>query len=69
MLKQLLDNCKNHDLLTDFQSAYHEHYSTETRLIKLTNNILWSMKRHQVTVIGILDLMAAFEMVDHYILL
>ena len=23
MLKQLLDHCKNHDLLPDFQSAYH----------------------------------------------
>ena len=63
MLKQLLDHCKNHDLLPDFQSAYCEHYSTETSLIKLTNDILWS-----ITAIVILDLLAAFDMVDHDIL-
>ena len=43
MLKQLLDHCKNHDLLPDFQSTYHEHYSTESYLVKLTSDILWSI--------------------------
>ena len=45
MVKQLLSHCENHDLLPDFQSAYCKHYSTETNLIKLTNDILWSMEK------------------------
>ena len=69
MLQQLLDHRKNHDLLQDFQSAYCEHCTTETSLIKLTNDILWSMERQQITAIVILDLSAAFDMVDHEILL
>ena len=69
MFKQLLSHCENHDLLPDFQSAYHEHYSTETSLIRLSNDILWSMERHQLTAIAILDLSAAFDTVDHEILL
>ena len=59
MLKQLLDHCKNHNPLPDFQSAYCEHYSTETSLIKLTNDMLWSVERQQITAIVILDLLAA----------
>ena len=69
MLKQLLGHCENHGLLPDFQSAYHEHYSTETSLIKLTNDILWSMERQQMTAIAILYLSAAFNTVDCEILL
>ena len=69
MLKQLLGYCENQDFLSDFQSAYHKHYSTETSLIKLTNDILWSMEKQQMTAIAILDLSAAFNTVDHEILL
>ena len=69
MLKQLQGHCENHDLLQDFQSAYHKHYSRETSLIKLTNDILWSMEKQQMTAIAILDLLVAFDTVDHEILL
>ena len=69
MLKQLLNHCENHDLLPDFQSAYHEHYTKETSLIKISNDILWLMERQHVTAIAILDLSAAFNTVDHEILL
>ena len=69
MLEQLLEDCENHNLLPDFQSAYQKHYSMETSLIRLTNNILWSMKRQQKTSLAILDLSAAFDTMDHDILL
>ena len=59
MLEQFLSHCENWDLLPDFQSAYCEHYSTETSLIKLSNDILWAMKRQHITAIAILDLSAA----------
>ena len=69
ILKQFLKHCENHNLLPDFQSAYQKHYSTETSLIRLTNNILWSMERQHITSLAILDLLAAFDTVDHDILL
>ena len=69
MLQQLMEHCKNHNLLPDFQSAYWKHYSTETSLIRLTNDILWSMERQHITSLSILDLSAAFNTVDHDILL
>ena len=59
MLKQLLEHSENHNLLPDFQSAYHKYYSMETSLIRLTNDILWSMERQHITSLAILGLSAA----------
>ena len=52
-----------------FQSAYWKHYSTEASCITLTNDILWSMERLQITSLAVLYLSAAFDTVDHDILL
>ena len=49
MLKQLIEHCKDHKLLPDFQSVYRKNYSTETSLIRLTNDILWSMEKQHLT--------------------
>ena len=38
-------------------------------IIKLVNDILWAMGNQQVTVVMALDLSAAFDTVDHDILL
>ena len=40
---QLLDHCTQQNLIPDFQSAYHKSHSTETCLLKLTNDILWGI--------------------------
>ena len=69
MLDQLLDHCNNNNLLPDFQSGYCQYYSTETSLININNDILWGMKNQEVTMMLILDLSAAFDTVDHSILL
>ena len=65
MLKQFIDHCTNYNLIPDFQSAYREHYSTETSLLKLCNDILTDMDNKKVTMMAILDLSAAFDTVDH----
>ena len=69
MLKQILQHCKDNHLLPDFQSAYQANYSTETGLVKLVNDILWSMEQRQIMMVVLLDLSAAFDTVDHDILL
>ena len=57
------------DLLPKLQSAYRKRYSTETALLKIYNDILLSMNQQHVTLLVLLDLSAAFDTVDHSILL
>ena len=65
MLKQLINHCNTNCLKLDFQSAYRENYSTETSLIRMYNDILWSMEKQPVTMMVTLDLSATFGMVEH----
>ena len=49
------------------QSAYKRNHSTETALLKVMNDILLNMNKQHVLVL--LDLSAAFDTIDHSILL
>ena len=62
-------HCEEHQFLPDFQSAYRQGYSTETSLIKMMNDIPWGMERKEITAVIILDMSAAFDTVDHNLLL
>ena len=68
-LSKLVQQATLAQLLPDFQLAYRKGYSTETSLIKMTNDILWSMERKEVTAVIVLDMSAAFDTVDHNLLL
>ena len=57
------------DLYPAYQSAYRKHHSTETAIIKIMNDILLSMNDQRVTLLLLLDLSAAFDTVDHALLL
>ena len=63
-LTQFNDHCRKHNLMPDYQSAYRENYSCETALMKILDDILWSMENVEVTA---LDLLVAFDTVDHEI--
>ena len=69
LLKQYLKHCDDNCLLPDFQSAYCPNYSTETSLVRMTNDILWAMEEQHITMMVILEVSAAFDTVDHNILL
>jgi len=58
-----------HGLMPQLQSAYRRHHSTETALLKVLSGIYAAIDRQQVTLLGLIDLSAAFDCVDHNILL
>ena len=64
---QLQKHFDKKSLLPNHQSAYRQHYSTETTLLNMCDNIL---KKHgKCTSMVCLDLNAAFDTVNHNILL
>ena len=55
--------------LSQCQSAYRKFHSTETALLKIHSDILASMDAGKVTALTLLDPSAAFDTIDHTILL
>ena len=59
----------DNDLNESLQSAYKEQHSCETAVLRVQNDILKSVDNKQCVVLLLLDLSAAFDTVDHEILL
>ena len=66
---RLTDYLCDNDLNESLQSAYKKHHSCETALLRVQNDILKSIDDKQCVVLLLLDLSAAFDTVDHKILL
>ena len=67
--------CQLNDYLTDnhlnetFQSAYKRFHSTETALLKVQDDILRAIDSQKCVALLLLDLSAAFDTVDHTLLI
>ena len=59
----------NNNLLPSFQSAYRRHHSTETALLKVSNDILEAAEKQKIYLFVFLDLSSAFDLIDHQILI
>ena len=68
-VKQLTDYLDTNGLMPLLQSAYRRHHSTETALLKVLSDALIAADDKKVTLLALLDLSAAFDCVDHDILL
>ena len=69
VFNQTYDHLVQSGLYPLLQSAYRKYHSTETALVKVANDILLNMNSQRVTLLVLLDLSAAFDTVDHSILL
>ncbi|XP_038061112.1 uncharacterized protein LOC119731897 [Patiria miniata] len=58
-----------HNLRDNLQSAYTKFHSVETALVKVHNDIMLAVDNKRVVLLVLLDLSAAFDTVDHKILL
>lgn len=67
--KQIADHMSFYGLGEQFQSAYTANTSTETALLKVKSDMLCAVDRQEVVLLVLLDLSAAFDTVDHNVLL
>ena len=65
----LKDHLQVHDLSEKMQSAYKPNHSTETALVRVQNDILWALNQRKIVILILLDMSAAFDTVNHSILL
>ena len=69
VVDQLSNYSKLHDLDEPLQSAYKTGYSTETALLRITNDMLLNMDNQRVTLLVLLDMSAAFDTIPHHLFL
>ena len=69
VLTQLQKHLSENDLLEIRQPAYWKNHSTETALLSIVDGLLRNADDRLVSVLALLDLSAAFDMLDHPILL
>ena len=69
ILHQLLAHLQENNLCNSFQSAYRTGHSTETALLRVFNDLLTAIDEDKISVLHLLDLWAAFDTIDHQILL
>ncbi len=67
--RQLQKYLSENNLYAQMQSAYRCFHSTETALLRVNNDLLRAVDQHQEAVLLLLDLSAAFDTIDHEILL
>jgi len=66
---QLNDFLLMNGKMPTYQSAYRRHHSTETALLKVFSDICRAVDDGNTCLLGLLDLSASFDTVDHEILL
>ena len=65
----MVAHLSSNGLLPEFQSAYRKGHSTETAVLEIFSDIVDDMDKGKFVLLSLLDLSAAFDTVDHDILL
>ena len=66
---QLTEHLRRNNLMDPFQSAYRSGHSTETALLRVQTDIRCAFGEKKVVLLAMIDLSAAFDTVDHEMLL
>ena len=69
VLNRVMSYSNNSNFLPTHQSAYRRHHSTETAVTKVYSDILGAADDGKLSLLILLDLSAAFDLVDHSTLL
>lgn len=69
ILDQLLPFLEQNGIVPQYQSAYRKFHSTETALCKILNDLVTNTCSGKASLLVLLDLSAAFDTVDHDVLL
>ena len=69
ILNRLQPHLANSPCFNRYQSAYRTGHSTETALLRITDNVLRAIDNKRATILVELDLSAAFDMIDHQLLI
>lgn len=68
VLQQLNSHLEDNELFCSAQSGYRKNHSCETLLIRMSDDLLKRVNGDQTVMIILLDLSAAFDTIDHEIL-
>ena len=66
---RLMDHLTSNSLLNSHQSAYCKHHSSETALLYIHDYLISAMGLQKISCLCLLDLSAAFDTIDHDILI
>ena len=66
---QFVNHLNSNSILDKYQSAYRTGHSTETALLKVLNDALIDINSGQLVLLVLLDLSAAFDTINHQLLL
>ena len=67
--RSFINFLRDNKLLYKYQSAFRGNHSTETALIRLTDQILFNMDNDEITALVFLDFRKAFDVINHDLLL
>ena len=65
----LMKDLQNRNLIYHLQSGFRRKYSTETALIRIVDQLLFSLDNDEVSGLLLVDFRKAFDMVNHQLLL
>ena len=69
ILSRINNHLQTFPSICPFQSPYRKFHSTETALLRIQNDLLVASNQQNVSALVLLDLSAAFDTIDHQILL